>query len=54
MIHDSAAIDRIELKGFAKVHDLTPAEARIMDMLLEHASLPPIAQALGVSCLSCG
>lgn len=49
MIHDSAAVDTIDLKGFSKVHGLTPAEARIMRLLLEHAALPPISQALGVS-----
>ena len=49
MIHNSAAIDKIDLEGFARVHDLTPAETRIMNSLLEHASLPPIAQELGVT-----
>lgn len=49
MIHDSAAIDMIDLDGFAKVHGLTPAEARLMSLLLEHTSLPPVSQALGVS-----
>lgn len=49
MIHDSAAIDRIDLEGFAKVHGLSRAEARIMSLLLEHASLPPIAQELNVT-----
>lgn len=49
MLHDSGAIDKIDLEGFAKVHDLTPAEARIMNLLLEHAALPPIARELGVS-----
>lgn len=49
MIHDATAIDRIDLEGFAKVHGLSRAEARIMNLLLEHASLPPIAQALNVT-----
>ncbi len=49
MIHDSGATDKIDMEGFAKVHDLTPAEARVMNLLLEHAQLPPIAQELGVS-----
>jgi len=49
MIHDSTAIDRIDLKGFAKVHGLTPAEARLMNLLLEHTSLPPVSRALGIS-----
>ena len=49
MIHDSTAIDQIDLEGFAKVHGLSRAEARIMNLLLEHASLPPIAQALDVT-----
>ena len=49
MIHDSAAIDEIDLRGFAKVHRLTPAEGRIINLLLEHTSLPPIAKVLGVS-----
>ncbi|MDP4029290.1 MAG: helix-turn-helix transcriptional regulator [Gallionella sp.] len=49
MIHDATAIDQIDLEGFAKVHDLSRAEARIMSLLLEHTSLPPIAQALNVT-----
>jgi len=49
MIHDATAIDRIDLEGFAKVHGLSRAEARIMSLLLEHASLPPIAQELDVT-----
>ncbi|MDO8465155.1 MAG: helix-turn-helix transcriptional regulator [Gallionella sp.] len=49
MIHDSASFEKIDLNGFAKVHNLTPAETRIMNLLLEHASLPPIAQELNVS-----
>jgi DNA-binding CsgD family transcriptional regulator/PAS domain-containing protein len=49
MIHDSAAIATIDLKGFAKVHGLSPAEARMTNLLLEHTSLPPVSQALGVS-----
>ncbi len=49
MIHDSGAIDKVDLDGFAKVHGLTPAEARILNLLLEHASLPPIVGELGVS-----
>lgn len=49
MIHDPGTTDKIDMEGFAKVHDLTPAEARVMNLLLEHAQLPPIAQELGVS-----
>lgn len=49
MIHDSGAIDTIDLKGFAKAHGLSPAEVRIMGLLLEHTSLPPVAQELNVS-----
>lgn len=49
MIHNSTTIDTLDLEGFTKVHGLTPAEARIMHMLLEHTSLPPISQVLGVS-----
>lgn len=49
MIHDPAELDTLDFKGFAKVHGLTPAEARITNLLLEHMSLPPISQELGVS-----
>src|SRR3989338_11036228 len=49
MIHDSSATDIINLEGFAKAHRLTPAEERIMNLLLEHTSLPPIAKVLGVT-----
>lgn len=49
MIHDSSVIDKIDLKGFAKVHGLTPAEARVMDLLLEHGAPSLIADELGVT-----
>ncbi|MCX7170190.1 MAG: helix-turn-helix transcriptional regulator [Proteobacteria bacterium] len=49
MIHDSTAVNKIDIRGFAKFHGLTPAEARLLNLLPEHTSLPPISQALGVS-----
>ena len=49
MIHDPTATDKIDLGSFAKVHDLTRAEARLVGLLLEHGQLPPIAQELGLS-----
>ena len=49
MIHDATTIDTLDLRGFAKIHGLTPAETRIMPLLLEHMSLPPVSQELGVS-----
>ena len=49
MIHDPADLDTLDLKGFAKVHGLTAAEARVISLLLEHTSLPPVSRALGVS-----
>jgi DNA-binding CsgD family transcriptional regulator/PAS domain-containing protein len=49
LIHDSKAYNTIDLRGFARVHGLSPAEARMMNLLLQHTSLPPVAQELGVS-----
>lgn len=49
MLHDSGTIDKIDLEGFAKANDLTRAELRLTKLLLEHSSLPPIAQELNVS-----
>lgn len=49
MIHDSTAIDTIDFEGFAKVHGLTPAEGRLMNLLLQHTALPPVSRELGVS-----
>ncbi|MDD5301092.1 MAG: helix-turn-helix transcriptional regulator [Gallionella sp.] len=49
MIHDSGNIDKIDLEGFAKANGLTRAELRLAKLLLEHASLPPIAQELNTS-----
>ena len=48
MIHDSQATDTIDVKGFAKVHGLTPAEARLIGLLLENTSLPSVSKHLGV------
>ena len=49
MIHDPAGLDTLDLEGFAKTHGLTPAEARVIKLLLEHTSLPPVARELGVT-----
>jgi DNA-binding CsgD family transcriptional regulator len=49
MLHDSEATNTIDMKGFAKVHNLTPSESRVLSLLLEHVSLPPIALALGIT-----
>lgn len=49
VIHDSMAIARVDLKGFAKVYGLTPAESRIMGLLLEHGTPALIAEELGVT-----
>jgi DNA-binding CsgD family transcriptional regulator/PAS domain-containing protein len=48
LIHDPAARDA-NLHDFAVLHGLTPAEARLLEALLLHSTLPESAQHLGVS-----
>lgn len=48
LIHDPATQDA-NLQDFAVLHGLTPAEARLLEALLLHSTLPESAQHLGVS-----
>lgn len=48
LIHDPAA-QGANLQDFAVLHGLTPAEARLLEALLLHSTLPESAQHLGVS-----
>lgn len=48
LIHDPAMQD-VNLKDFAALHGLTPAEGRLLEALLAHSGLPEAARHLGVS-----
>lgn len=48
LIHDPATQDA-NLQDFAVLHGLTPAEARLLEALLLHSTLPEAARHLGVS-----
>jgi len=48
LIHDPATQDA-NLQDFAVLHGLTPAEARLLEALLLHSTLPEAARHLGIS-----